>query len=139
MKTMKTTMTFEKFCSWLKAMNRYEFFVSLFLGDDKLQDCRDFFRGHGENTFSAMAEVAPTMEAYEECRRLDILFDGYLKGYPVYVLDLKKTVIAALYKSDDISSVEIDEFQAMYPGAKFDEDCFAVYAYKLERILKKIG
>lgn len=132
-------MTFEKFCSWLKAMNRYEFFISLFLGDDKLQDCRDFFRGHGENTFSAMAKVAPAIEAYEECRRLDILFDGYLKGYPVYELGIKKTVIAALYKSDNVTSMEIDEFRDMYPGAEFDEDCFAVYACKLERILKKIG
>ena len=119
-------------------MNGYEFFISLFLGDDKLQDCRDFFRGHGENTFSDMAKVAPTMEAYEECRRLAVLFDGYLKGYPVYELGVKKTVIAALYKSDDVTSVEIDEFQRLYLGAEFEEDCYAVYACKFEKIRRKI-
>ena len=128
--------TFDQFSSWLKAMNRYEFFVSMFLGDDKLQDFKDFYKAHGENSLFAMSEVAPTIGAHEECRRLAIFYDGYVNGYPVYEVGMKKTVVAALYKSDDTTSIHIHEFMDMYPDAEFDEDCYAVYAYNLEKVLK---
>ncbi len=127
--------TFEQFKAWLKDIHRYEFFTSFM--EPNVDPC-DFYRQYGEKSILVASKHVPCEKDYYELRRLDIMFRGFLNGYPVYVLDTKKTIIASLYKSDDVTSSVIREFRSLYPGAEFDEDCYAVYAYKQEKILRKI-
>lgn len=129
--------TFEQFKAWLKDMHRYEFFESIM--EELDVDLQDFYATYGEKSFLVAAKQIVCEKDYDECRKLDIMYKAFVHGYPVYTLGTKKTVIASLYKSDGVTSAVVHEFMDLYPGAEFEEDCYAVYAYKLEKILQKIG
>lgn len=128
--------TFEQFKAWLKDLHRWEFFVSLM--KPNVEPC-DFYHLYGTKSFIVASKQVISEKDYNECRRLDVLFNGFINEYPVYVVDKKRVVIASLYKSEDISDADMESFYDLYPNAEFDEDCFAIYAYKLEKTLKKIG